>query len=69
MTVADLNHCQIVSKTLTGERTIDEQTFASLAVLSDRLNRLKKLDKVFSRVEFSPHVKRLKGQKNAVPIG
>jgi hypothetical protein len=69
MTVVEANHCRIVSGALTGERAIDEQTFASLAVLSGRLNHLKKLDKVFSRVEFSSDVRNLKGQRNAVPIG
>ena len=69
MTVADANHCRIVSTALAGGRGIDEQTFASLAILSDRLSRLRKLDRVFSRVEFSPDVKKLKGQRNAVPIG
>jgi len=68
MTVVDSNHCRIVSRSLAGERAIDEQTFASLAILSERLNRLKKLDRVFSRVGFSPDVKNLTGQRNAVPI-
>ena len=69
MTVVDANHCRIVSRYLAGERAVDEQTFASLAILGERLGRLKKLDKVFSGIRFSPHVKKLKGQKNAVPIG
>jgi hypothetical protein len=69
MIVADANHCRIVSRALAGERAIDERTFASLAILSERLSRLRKLDRVFSRVEFSPDVKKLKGQRNAVPIG
>jgi len=68
MTVADLNHCRIVSGSLAGERAIDEQTFASLAILSERLNRLKNLDKVFSGIRFSPHVKKLQAQRNTVPI-
>lgn len=65
----DLNHCRIVEKSLTGERAVDGQTFASLVILTERLERLKKLDKPFSSVEFSPAVERLKGQKNAVAVG
>ena len=68
MTVADSNHCRIVGRALAGERAIDEQTFASLAILSERLSRLKGLDKVFSGIRFSPHVKKLKARRNAVPI-
>jgi hypothetical protein len=62
----DSNHCQIVRDSITGERTIDEQTFASLAVLGERLERLKKLDKVFSAVEFSSALKKLKTRNNRV---
>jgi hypothetical protein len=68
MTVVDANHCRIVSRCLAGERAADEQTFASLTILSERLSRLKKLDKVFSGIRFSPHVMKLKRQRNAVPV-
>jgi len=63
------NHCRIVAESLTGERDVDEQTFASLAILGERLKRLKKHDKAFSRVTFSPAVKKLRSQKNTVAIG
>jgi len=36
-----LNHCRIVAESLGGQRAVDEYTFGSLAVLSDRLERLK----------------------------
>jgi len=62
----DSNHCQVVRESIVGERAIDEQTFASLAVLSERLERLRKLDKVFSAVEFSSAVKKLKTRNNRV---
>ena len=65
----DLNHCRIVEKGLTGERAVDEQTFASLEILAERLERLKKLDKTFSSIEFSSAVKKLKTRKNAVAVG
>jgi hypothetical protein len=64
----DLNHCQIVGKSLSGEREVDEQTFASVAILSERLERLKKLDKTFFSITFSSAVKRLKSQENAVAV-
>jgi len=69
MIEADLNHCRIVGRSLTGERTVDEQTFASLAILTERLERLKKLDKTFSNVGFSPAVEKLARRKNTVTVG
>ncbi len=69
MIEGDWNHCQIVEKSLCGERAADEETFASLAVLSDRLERLKELDSAYSKVEFSPAVKKLKEQRKAIPVG
>ncbi|RKY24172.1 MAG: hypothetical protein DRP62_04330 [Planctomycetota bacterium] len=54
-----LNHCQIVEKSISGERDVDERTFASVAILGERLERLKKLDKAFANITFSPTVKKL----------
>ncbi|MBN1391555.1 MAG: hypothetical protein JW947_02000 [Sedimentisphaerales bacterium] len=65
----ELNHCRIVEKGLTDEGAVDEQTFASLEILTERLERLKKLDKVFSGIEFSSAVERLKARRNAVAVG
>lgn len=65
----DSNHCQIVEQSIAGERDVDEQTFASLAILSERLDRVRKLDKVFSNVKFSPAVRKLSKQRNAVAVG
>ncbi len=68
MIEADSNYCQIVEKSLTAQRPIDEQTFASLTILTERLEQLKKLGKTFSNVTFSPAVKKLKARKNAVAV-
>jgi len=62
------NHFQIVKDSITGERGVDEQTFASLAILAERLERLKKLNDNFSEIAFSPAVKKLKAQKNTVAV-
>ncbi|MBN2020023.1 MAG: hypothetical protein JW749_07355 [Sedimentisphaerales bacterium] len=56
------NHCEVVKETLAGRRTTDEQTLSSVAVLSERLERVKKLGQRFSRIEFSPSVKELKSR-------
>ncbi len=62
------NHYRIVAKSLARERDVDEQTLASLAILTERLERLKKTNKSFSRVTFSPAVKKLQNQKNKVAV-
>ncbi|MFA5251168.1 MAG: hypothetical protein WC454_01110 [Phycisphaerae bacterium] len=64
----DLNHYQIVEQGLNGERAVDEQTLASVEILSERLDRLKKLDKIFSGIEFSSAVKKLKSRRNIVAV-
>ncbi|HUS73294.1 MAG TPA: hypothetical protein VMY06_09540 [Sedimentisphaerales bacterium] len=69
MIETDSNHCRIVEKSLTGERAVDEQTFSSLTILTERLERLKNMDEIFSGVTFSPDVRELKAQKNAVAVG
>jgi len=68
MIEAGSNHCQIVRESIAGQRPVDEQTFASLTILKERLQQLKKLDKVFSSVAFSSAVQRLKSQKKAVTV-
>jgi hypothetical protein len=61
------NHLQIVRKSINGQRIADEQTFASLNALNQRLERLKEQYKLFSQVDFSPDVKKLRS-KNVVVV-
>jgi len=68
MIEVDSNHCQIVKDSISGKRAVDEQTFASLTILGERLERLKKLDNIFDSVAFSPAVEKLKKQRKAVAI-
>jgi len=65
----DSNHCRIVARSLAGEREVDEQTFASLAVLGERLKSLKGRNKVFSGVKFSAAVEKLRRGETAVAVG
>ena len=66
MVEIDSSHCRIVAGSLTGKRAVDEQTFASLAVLESRLERL---DEAFSGVKFSAAVEKLQTSKAAVAVG
>jgi hypothetical protein len=69
MTKVDSNHCRIVRDTLSGKRAADEQTFASLAILGERLEQLKKFNEIFGSVGFSPVIEKLIEQKSAVAVG
>jgi hypothetical protein len=60
------DHCEVVKESLSGARNVDEQTFASVAVLNERLQRVKKLGQKFAIIEFSPAVKKLKSHSNKV---
>ena len=62
------NHCRTISENLLGDRAVDEQTFASIAVLEERLGRLKKANKAFAGVEFSPHVDRIRERAEAFVV-
>jgi len=52
-------HCQIVDESLMGTRPVDEQTCASMAILADRLERLKQSSSLFAGVAFSPYVQKM----------
>ena len=69
MVEIESSNCRIVVGSLAGEREVDEQTLASLAVLEGRLERLKGLDAGFSGVKFSSAVKELQSRKTAVGVG
>ena len=64
----DSNHCRIVAGSLVGEREVDERTFASLAILGERLERLKEIDETYSGIEFSTDVQKLQRQKNTINV-
>ena len=62
------DHCQIVTMTLQGTRPVDDQTAASMAVLNERLERLKHLSGAFSGISFSEHAEELIGPVHAVGV-
>ena len=69
MLVIERNHFELVKESLCGHREIDEDTFASLEVLRERMERLKQLDKSFSGIGFSPFMRRLARQHKEVAVG
>jgi hypothetical protein len=56
---------ELLRETLQGQRPADEQTFDSIAVLAERLERLKQLDKSFADVSFSPAMQKLAKQEKS----
>lgn len=63
------DHCEVVKEGLKGTRAIDEQTFASLEVLNDRLERVKKLGGKFVNIAFSPAAEHLRKQSGKLAVG
>ncbi len=59
MLESECNHFEIINESLSGDRSIDEDTFSSIAVLAERLDRLKKTDVLFDQVGFSEQVEKL----------
>jgi len=69
MIEADSNHYRIVARSLAGKRPVDEQTFASLAVLDERLEQLKARSEAFAGVKFSAAVGKLRTTRTALVVG
>jgi hypothetical protein len=64
----NVDHYRIVKDALEGKREIDEQTLSSLGVFEERLERLKKLDQLFSDVDFSAAVRKLISQGDRIVV-
>jgi hypothetical protein len=65
----DGSHYQLLAATLAGHRSVDEQTHASLAILTERLEYVKSHGGLFAGVEFSPQMKRLRQRCEPLPVG
>jgi len=68
MTGMESDYCKVVAESLTGDRAVDELTFSSLSILTERLNRLKEIDPVFSKITLSSDAKKMARQKDAVAV-
>jgi len=64
-----MENLRIVSESLAGERPVDEQTHAAVAVLAERLERLKQSSSLFAKIAFSPQVQKLKQRAEALVVG
>jgi hypothetical protein len=64
----NIDHYQVVSQSLAGQRPTDEQTFASINLLSERLESVHKVHRRLVDVEFSPQVQALIEQESLLAI-
>ena len=64
----DGRYYQIVARTLAGERSVDEQTHASVAVLAERLERLKSHGGLFTGIEFSPDLQQMRERSESISV-
>jgi hypothetical protein len=64
-----MDNLRIVNETLTGDRPVDEQTQAAVAILAERLQRLKQSSRLFAGIAFSPHVRKLQKQAETLMVG
>jgi hypothetical protein len=53
------DHFKIVNDSLTGTSPINEETFSSVAVLAERLDKLKRSSDAFKDITFSPELEEL----------
>lgn len=60
--------CQVVRDSMDGRRPVDEQTFTSIAILSERLARVRRLGKNFSNIKFSSAARKLARNENIVAV-
>ena len=64
----DTNYCKILTSSINGKAMGDERAFGSIEILTERLQRVKKLGKPFLSISFSPHVKKLAMRKASVAV-
>jgi len=60
---------QIIQDALAGRREADEHALAALAVLEERLERIRALGGGFSEVGFSSDVRKLRRNKSLAAVG
>jgi hypothetical protein len=68
MTELFKDHCEVVQESLQGKRETDDRTFASLEILKDRLDRVKRMSPRLAIVEFSPAVDKMRKSSNKLAV-
>lgn len=68
MSESEMDDFRIVKDAVEGKRQIDQRTIASAEALDERLQRLKKMDKIFDEVQFSSAVNKIL-TRDALSVG
>jgi hypothetical protein len=66
--LATQDHYEIVRDSLNENGIVDEQTFASIHILAERLESVRKLHRAFIDIEFSPQVQALAEQESKLAV-
>ena len=61
-------HLRIVKQAVEGKREVDERTLASIEALDERLQRLRKMDKIFDEVRFSAAVTKILTRQDLLTV-
>lgn len=61
-------HLRIVKEAVEGKRDVDERTLIAIEALDERLQRLRKMDKIFDEVKFSTAVKRILTRQDLLTV-
>ena len=61
MIAMECSDIEVVRNTISGGRVMDETSLCSVAILAERLERLKRKSSIFSGISFSPAVEELAG--------
>ena len=59
MLATQRDHFKVITDSLSGLQATNEETLSSVAVLAERLERLKKISSLFGGVTFSPQLEEL----------
>ena len=65
---SESSHCNLLRESIAGSRSVDEDTFASLAILTERLDRVRKSGGAFAGVAFSPQVKKMARKRHVAAV-
>jgi len=69
MTGMDADHFGNVNACIQGDRIVDDRTMGSVAILQDRLTRLKQTHVLLAGVSFSPQVEQLSTCSTVSTVG
>jgi hypothetical protein len=68
MVQMESDHWRVLKEALSSDCPIDEQTLASLSILTEQMERVRRSHPLLAAVGFSPSVKELSRRAGVVPV-